>query len=223
MVADYTIPVPHLPGGQFRRQPDQRCRPAGGDFHRHFDRSVTNWSWNFGDGGTANLVTNTVLYTYNTAGVYTVTEIVNGPGGSGTNIQVNYITVLTPFQAWQIQYFGSTTNPAAAANADPDGDGQNNLAEFLAGTNPTNSASGLRITSVATLGADVLVTWATAGGETNLVQAAAGLPDGSYSTNFADLSPLIILSGSGDTVTNYLDSGGATNTPSRYYRIRLQP
>ncbi len=95
-------------------------------------------------------------------GVYSVTEIVSGTGGSSTNTQVNYVTVLTPFQAWQVKYFGSTTNPAAAASADPDGDGQNNLAEFLAGTNPTNSASGLRITSVTRQGSDMLVTWTTA-------------------------------------------------------------
>ena len=130
-------------------------------------------------------------------------------------------TSLTAFQAWQIQYFGSTTNPAAAASADPDGDGQNNLAEFLSGTNPTNSASSLHIISVATQSSDVLVTWATAGGETNVVQATAGLPDGSYSTNFIDLSPFIIIPGSGDAITNYLDSGGATNVPGRYYRVRL--
>jgi hypothetical protein len=56
-----------------------------------------------------------------------------------------------------------------------------------------------------------------------VVQATAGSPGGSYSTNFLDLSPLIIITGSGDTVTNYLDSGGATNVPSRYYRVRLAP
>jgi hypothetical protein len=27
----------------------------------------------------------------------------------------------------------------------------------------------------------------------------------------------------GDTATNYTDSGGATNGPSHYYRIRLVP
>ena len=68
-----------------------------------------------------------------------------------------------------------------------------------------------------------MITWMTAGGETNVVQSSAGLPGGSYSTNFFDLSPLIIISGSGDVTTNYLDSGGATNASARYYRIRLQP
>jgi len=35
---------------------------------------------------------------------------------------------------WESQYFGSATS--ANPNADPDGDGRNNLQEFLAGTNP---------------------------------------------------------------------------------------
>ena len=34
-----------------------------------------------------------MLYTYNAVGVYSVTEIVNGLGGSSTNTQANYITV----------------------------------------------------------------------------------------------------------------------------------
>jgi hypothetical protein len=81
----------------------------------------------------------------------------------------------------------------------------------------------LRITSVTAQGNDALVTWTTAGGYTDVVQVNTGLPDGSYTTNFQDLSGWIIISGSGDAATNYLDSGGATNFPSRYYRVRVQP
>jgi len=31
------------------------------------------------------------------------------------------------------------------------------------------------------------------------------------------------ITGSGVTTTNYLDAGAATNTPARYYRVRLVP
>jgi len=41
---------------------------------------------------------------------------------------------------WQYFYFGAD-NPLAAASADPDDDGQNNLFEFTAGLNPTNQLS----------------------------------------------------------------------------------
>lgn len=41
---------------------------------------------------------------------------------------------------WQVQHFGAD-NPLGAGQADPDGDGQDNLFEYLAGLSPTNAAS----------------------------------------------------------------------------------
>jgi hypothetical protein len=106
------------------------------------------------------------------------------------------------------------------ASGDPDHDGFTNLQEYLAGTNPNDPASTpLRITSIAQQGDNVLLTWTTAGGKTNVVQATAGA-SGNYSNNFLDLSPMIIPSG-GLTSTNYLDTGGATNRPSRYYHVKM--
>jgi len=68
-----------------------------------------------------------------------------------------------------------------------------------------------------------VITWTTAGVRTNAVQATAGDANGGYATNFTDISGSIIIPVSGDTTTNYVDTGGATNAPSRYYRIRLVP
>ena len=42
------------------------------------------------------------------------------------------------FAQWQVHHFGGTNNPAAARDADPDGDGSANALEYLTGTNPTN-------------------------------------------------------------------------------------
>ena len=130
--------------------------------------------------------------------------------------------------SWRQEYFGgsgTTTNSQSCATCDPDGDGQNNLAEFLAGTDPTNSMSGLRIISVVPQDNDMVIVWTTAGGRTNAVQASAGDAEGGYTTNFADITiaPHIIITGSGDATTNYVDVGGATNTPARFYRVRLVP
>jgi T5SS/PEP-CTERM-associated repeat protein len=102
--------------------------------------------------------------------------------------------------------------------ADADGDGQSNLREYLAGTDPTNASSTLRILNVKTTNADMLVTWQTAGGHTNIVQSATSLTGGYF-----HVSPNIILPGSSDTTTNYLHAGAATNAASRFYRIRLVP
>ncbi|MBN1673067.1 MAG: chitobiase/beta-hexosaminidase C-terminal domain-containing protein [Kiritimatiellae bacterium] len=42
---------------------------------------------------------------------------------------------------WEISHFGTVSVPAAAADADPDGDGVDNLGEYVAGTDPTNAAA----------------------------------------------------------------------------------
>ena len=39
---------------------------------------------------------------------------------------------------WRVNYFGSIDDPAAADDADPDGDSVPNWQEYLNGTNPTN-------------------------------------------------------------------------------------
>jgi len=210
------------PSASFTGAPTSGTEPLSVAFTDTSTGTITSRSWDFGDATTTNITTNSVSHTY-AAGTYDVTLVVTGPGGASTNSQLNYITALTTFQNWQVQYFGSTTNPAAAQNVDPDGDGCDNLCEFLSGTDPTNSASVFHIIAVTPQGDDILVTWATAGGRTNVVQVNAGDVDGSYTTNFIDLSPFIIIPGSGDATTNYLDTGGATNVPSHYYRVRLVP
>jgi titin len=53
--------------------------------------------------------------------------------------------------AWRARYFGgsgTTTNSQSDAFADPDHDGASNYQEFLAGTNPTNAASVLKLTAL---------------------------------------------------------------------------
>jgi polygalacturonase len=168
------------------------------------------------------------LLTYSGTFTYNGLSIGIAPGGFGYTIdtgtvgQVNLVVDNTtpqqdPFVTWQLLYFGSTNCALCGGDTDFDGDGISNTNEFLAGTNPTNSASGLRIISVVRQNTDIAITWTTAGGFTNAVQATTG----SYSTNFTDLTGPIVIPGNGDVTNNYVDTGGATNIPSRYYRIRL--
>jgi DNA/RNA endonuclease G (NUC1)/PKD repeat protein len=177
--------------------------------------TITNRFWNFGDSNTTNTTTNVVVHTY-AAGSYSVTLVASGPVSASTYIQPNYITVVTAFQAWQILYFSNTSDPSAAPTVDPDGDGMNNMQEFLTGTDPTNNASAFRVLSIVPEGNDLRVTWSTAPGRTN----AAQFTTGNYNTNFTDV---FIVTNTLGTVTNFLDIGAATNTPGGYYRIRLLP
>jgi len=186
--------------------------------------NIANATVNFGDGNITNIFNtgDPILHTYG-PGTWTVTAVTTDSGGNTfTNILPNLITVQTPFQAWQLQYFGCINNGSlctqAAPGADPYGKGISNFNQFLLGLNPTNPASVFRILSLVSQSNNVVITWATGGGPTNVVQATGG-----YLTNFADISGPIPISGSGDTTNNYLDAGAATNRPSRYYRIRLGP
>ncbi len=121
---------------------------------------------------------------------------------------------------WKQQYHLNPFDPALAAE-DPDGDGMSNLQEYLAGTDPTNSASSLHIISVLPSGLDLLVTWMTGSGRTNALQATADNTSGGYNTN--NFTDIFIVTNTIGTVTNYLDVGAATNAPARYYRVRLVP
>jgi PKD repeat protein len=217
-----TSAVPPPPTAGFTASPTDGTEPLVVTFADSSTGTITNRLWDFGDGGTTNTTTNGVTHTY-AAGSYPVMLLVTGPGGADTNTIPNYINVLTAFQAWQIQFFTTTNDSSAASEVDPDGDGCNNLCEFLAGTDPTNSASAFQITAINVLGTDILVVWSSGGGRTNLVQVSEGDVLGSYSNNFTDLPSQIILSGTGDVGTNYLDTGAATNAANRYYRIRLVP
>jgi hypothetical protein len=106
--------------------------------------------------------------------------------------------------------------------SDPDGDGMSIWQEILAGTDPLNPNSCFRITSIINTNTDILITWTTVAGHGYVVQTNALPVSGSFTNNFADLSPVISVSGSkGESTTNYLQVGGATNGPSMFYRIRL--
>jgi PKD repeat protein len=183
--------------------------------------AITNRFWDFGDGSSTNTVLTSLAHVYNSIGTNTVALVVAGPGGVSTYARTNYIAVFSAtYQTWQMQYFQCTDCPQAAATADPDGDGLGNLQEFLAGTDPTNSASLFGITGIVTEGDDLRLTWMTGLGKTNELERSAGDPSGNYTTNF---TAIFTVTNTVGISTNYLDLGGATNEPSRYYRVRLVP
>jgi Ig-like domain-containing protein/immunoglobulin I-set domain protein len=188
------------------------------------------YQWYFNTNTPIANATNTVLtlMSIQSTNVGTYSVIVSNSAGTmscSATLSLNN-PAIDPFTAWQSQYFtpGQLANPAfSGPDADPFGKGMSNTNQFLAGINPTNPASAFRIISTAQQGSDVQITWTTAGAHTNAVQATVGDGNGGYATNFADISGPVIIAGSGDATNNYTDAGAATNSPSRYYRVRLVP
>jgi T5SS/PEP-CTERM-associated repeat protein len=108
-------------------------------------------------------------------------------------------------------------NPFDAAD-DNDSDGMSNLQEYLAGTDPNSSASCLRIISAVRTSNDIRIEWKAVGAKSYVVQSSA-----SPAAGFTDLSPVIPVPGTAEVIANYVHSGGATNGPAAYYRVRLGP
>ncbi|MGA2221041.1 MAG: pectinesterase family protein [Verrucomicrobiia bacterium] len=182
--------------------------------------TALNLLWDFGDNNATNTVGGTSLVHTYSAGTYSVTLTASNAFGTSTFVSNNLIVAsLSPFHAWQLQYFNCTNCPRADPNADPLGKGINNMNQFLLGLNPTNPASVFRIISVTNNPGGYMVSWQTAGPRTNVVQGAVGTASGGYSNNFTDISGGIIITNVGDTITNYTDQSGT----NEYYRIRLGP
>jgi hypothetical protein len=67
---------------------------------------------------------------------------------------------------WELQYFSSISDPQASPNADPDGDGFTNLQEYLAGTNPLDANSCLKIDVASVAGSTATIQFTAVAGKT---------------------------------------------------------
>src|ERR1051325_261255 len=112
---------------------------------------------------------------------------------------------------WSLKYFGQT---AIDPNADADGDGFNNYAEYVAGTDPLNSNSYLRITGILNLGGGAQINWQGGTQARQILQRTSGLEGTNSWLNLQTNEPPTPLGGS------YLDVLN-TNSAS-FYRIRVE-
>ncbi len=117
--------------------------------------------------------------------------------------------------SWQVHYFGSPTSPAAAPSADPDGDGVNNLNEFINLTDPTNSASveKLQVSHDPQSNQRVVLTWLAGRGRLYTIETSTNLSSSAWLSlgNATD----IVGDNSVRRVTN-------TISASSFYRLRAR-
>ena len=114
---------------------------------------------------------------------------------------------------WEQQYFGSPTG--AITNTDVDGDGFNNLQEFLAGTDPTNALSALRITSISRIGLDLVASYGVVASKRYEFQFTGSLA----TNNWTGIATNVALA---TGISQFTNTGAALFT-NRFYRVRLLP
>jgi len=113
------------------------------------------------------------------------------------------------------------------ANADDDGDGSDNSAEYRANTNPTNAASRLRILGVESVyTGDIDLVWASVGGTRYRVQYSDGDTGGGPAGAYLDIPRFLYdemdPAPYGEaSLQNFTDMAPASAV--RFYRIRLIP
>ena len=112
------------------------------------------------------------------------------------------------------QYFGSAT--AGAPGIDADGDGQTNLQELIAGTNPVDAKSVFRIMEVRRQGNDAIIVFRALAGKRYRVEAGENLADG---------FPIAVatLAASPSDITREVSHTGGAAFPRRFYRAVVLP
>ncbi len=97
-------------------------------------------------------------------------------------------------------------------------DGTTNFHSTFINNGTIVNASYFHVATITQEGNNMRVSWPSVGGRSYVVEVADDLGGG-----FTDPSPAIVVPGTSLSTTNYLDFGGATNAPSRFYRVRLVP
>ena len=112
---------------------------------------------------------------------------------------------------WQMLHFGRL---GVDPNADPDHDGMRNLAEYLAGTDPTNSASAFRFTKILPdPSGGIRLDWLSSIDRTYVLQRSF-----SPLTGYIDIATDLAAT---PPANSYLD-WTATDVGPYYYRLKLQ-
>lgn len=150
-------PVSDLATARYALERDVRIQPPGGSFTNFVDIRITN-----------RVAGAVVRYTLDGSAPKSDSPIANAPIRLSRSIVVQARAFIGEFpvslvevatfvrlfpsnegipDSWREQYFGPEflRDPQSIAAADPDGDGSNNLQEFLVGTNPVDPLSGFDV------------------------------------------------------------------------------
>jgi hypothetical protein len=128
---------------------------------------------------------------------------------------------LAPYDTWAAGYFSGYPTADGAQTADADADGQNNYAEYQAGTNPLDSNSRLRILALtrAASGTSVTLNWASEAGRKYQIETSLTGQNGPN-----PWTPLgAQTTGAGITSVTVPPLIASPAEPRRLYRVKIVP
>ena len=116
---------------------------------------------------------------------------------------------------WQVQYFGLPPNAAAGPLLDPDGDGQNNLYEWVASLDPTDPASVFKLRIEMALGNANLFFGPVVPGRTYTLKYGFDL------LNIPDWPTFITTTVTDPEAEYVITDTSAAASPRKFYRIEI--
>ncbi|MBL9168210.1 MAG: hypothetical protein JNN07_10755 [Verrucomicrobiales bacterium] len=139
-----------------------------------------------------------------------------GVRGRVIRVDLSILPPADPYDAWAAGFFGSLNDPRAGKGLDPDGDGFNNESEYLAGTDPKDKDSVLKILTISPVAGQlqVNVQWQSATGKKYKLEGATQA-EGPFREVGA------VVPGTGGTAQANVARDAAE--PGRFYRVRLVP
>jgi len=149
-------------------------------------------------------------------GTHTLKGWITDSSGNRTELTQNFTVIVTP-EDWRFQYFGTTENAGNAADlADPDGDGNNNQLEYVAGTVPVDRESRFRARVEPVLGQPQwkrLIFSPRLAGRTYVVKACEDMQQAEFS-----ILTITMMSDNGDerTVTDLI-----ATSPMKLYVVEI--
>jgi hypothetical protein len=124
---------------------------------------------------------------------------------------------------WETANFGSSSATNGAPQFDADGDGMCNLAEYIAGTSPTNAADLLKIADVVpggSSGTGMVIRWSSVAGKWYAIRTATNLLvgfDGEAKTNIPATPAMNTYTVLVDQIRNrYYGDGGAREISAKF-------
>lgn len=139
------------------------------------------------------------------------------PATQGRILRVDLWINEDPYLAWAAGYFPNPNAPEAAPGYDFDHDGFTNEQERLAGTDPTNGTSALRLAnfSRATNGETFSLTWTSVPGKTYQIETSQAL----LANQWTSIGDPVIATGT----TSALTVPTASVESRRFFRVKVLP